>query len=83
VPVNIVALAYGLGALLDMIWPRSPDQPWYINAGMIVAIAGIGSTGLLYMMASGRYDIGTTPSADAWLLRKATPTVSIGTGDPL
>jgi hypothetical protein len=50
---------------------------------MIVAIAGIGSTGLLYMMASGRYDIGTTPSADAWLLRKATPTVSIGTGDPL
>ena len=29
--VNIVALAYGIGAIIDMAWPRTPDQPWYIE----------------------------------------------------
>jgi hypothetical protein len=51
-----------------MIWPRTPDQPWYINAGMIVAVVGVCVTGLIYMLAAGRYERGLAPSADAWTL---------------
>ncbi len=68
-PVNIVALVYGVTALLDMVWPRSPDQPWYVNYGMMFTVGLIGVIGLGYMALRRTHDRGAAPAADAWLLK--------------
>jgi amino acid transporter len=65
-PVNIIALVYGIGALIDIVWPRTPDQPWYLNYGMLVTILCIGCAGLLYMALARSHDRGEAPAADAW-----------------
>jgi amino acid transporter len=67
-PLNIAALIYGVGALLDMIWPRSPDQPWYVNDGMIVTIIGVCGLGAVIMAIFRSHDRGDAPAADAWTL---------------
>jgi amino acid transporter len=67
-PVNIVALVYGVGALLDIVWPRSPGQPWFVNYGEIAMMAGIVVAGLVYMVAGRPHDRGSAPAADAWLI---------------
>jgi len=67
-PLNIAALIYGVGALLDMIWPRSPDQPWYVNDGMIVTIIGVCGLGAAIMAIFRSHDRGDAPAADAWTL---------------
>ena len=65
-PVNVIALIYGVGALTDIVWPRTPDQPWYLNYGMLVTIVCIGGAGLLYMALARSHDRGGSPAADAW-----------------
>ncbi len=67
-PLNLVALVYGVGALADMIWPRSPDQPWYVNDGMIVTIIGVCGLGGAIMAVFRSHDRGDAPAADAWML---------------
>ncbi len=67
-PLNIAALIYGIGALLDMIWPRTPDQPWYVNDGMIVTIIGVCGLGGAIMAIFRSHDRGDAPAADAWTL---------------
>jgi hypothetical protein len=69
-PVNVVALAYGVFAIIDMIWPRAPQDPWYSNYGMIVSTAGVLALGALYMVAARPYDHGQAPAGDAHLLRR-------------
>jgi amino acid transporter len=68
--VNIIALAYGLSAIVDMVWPRSPDDPWYSNYGMIVTAGGVLVLGTLYMVLAKPYDHGNAPAGDAHLLRR-------------
>jgi len=34
--VNLLALAYGIGAIVNILWPRSPNDPWYSNYSMLV-----------------------------------------------
>src|SRR5580700_11032758 len=48
-PVNILALAYGIGAIVNMTWPRSPHDPWYSNYGVIVTSVGVLALGAGYM----------------------------------
>ena len=69
-PVNVVALVYGLGAIIDMVWPRTPASPWYVNYAMgatWLAIIGIGG---LYMVLARPYQAGDAPAGDAWKLAK-------------
>ena len=40
-PVNILALAYGIAAIINMSWPRSPNDPWFSNYGVVVTSVGI------------------------------------------
>ena len=68
--VNIIALAYGVSAIVDMIWPRSPNDPWYSNYGMIVTAAGVLVLGTIYMVAAKPYDHGNAPAGDAHLLHR-------------
>jgi amino acid transporter len=68
--VNIIALAYGVSAIIDMVWPRSPHDPWYSNYGMIVTAAGVLVLGTIYMAAAKPYDHGNAPAGDAHLLHR-------------
>jgi len=64
-PVNVLALVFGVSAIIDMLWPRMPDQPWYSNYGTLIGTAFILGTGLAYMLFATPYDRGAAPYADA------------------
>jgi amino acid transporter len=68
--VNVLALVYGVFAIINMVWPRSPQDPWYSNYGMMVSTAGVLVLGALYMVAARPYDRGQAPAGDAHLLRR-------------
>ena len=63
--VNIAALAYGVLAMINMAWPRTPDVPWYDN--WIVALsAAIGAgVGLVYMLIVRPYERSDAIAGDA------------------
>src|SRR6195256_3121448 len=71
VVVNVLALVYGVGAIVNMAWPRSPQDPWYINYGMLVATAGVLTMGLAYMLLGKPYERGDAPAGDAAQLTTA------------
>lgn len=68
-PVNVVALVYGVGALVDMIWPRTPTAPWYIDGAMGLTWLVIIGIGAFYMFAAQPYDVGAAPAGDASKLK--------------
>ena len=70
-PVNIAALLYGLSAIVNMSWPRSPADPWFSNYGVIVTSVGVVLLGLLYMVLLQPYDKGQAPAGDAHRLTAA------------
>ncbi|HEX4151578.1 MAG TPA: amino acid permease [Steroidobacteraceae bacterium] len=72
-PVNLLALGYGLGAIVNILWPRSPADPWYVNYGMLVTTVGIVALGGLYMAISKPYERGNAPAGDAHRLRRRDP----------
>jgi amino acid transporter len=71
-PVNVAALMYGLGAIVNMVWPRSPSDPWYINYGMILTTIIVLAAGFLYMTAAKPYEHGIAPAGDAHLVHLQT-----------
>ena len=73
-PVTVAALAYGLLAIVNMAWPRSPADPWYSNYGVIVTSIAVIVLGLVYMIAARPYDRGQAPAGDAHHLRASTGT---------
>ncbi|MNN83279.1 hypothetical protein D3C81_2003040 [compost metagenome] len=75
-PVNVAALIYGVAAITNMVWPRTPDAPWYLNYSMILTTAVVLGAGLIYMLGWHPYNRGTAPSGDAWIIsgvKKAAP----------
>ncbi|MEI8298884.1 MAG: APC family permease [Pseudomonadota bacterium] len=64
-PLNLLALLYGLCAIVNMSWPRSPADPWYSNYGVIVTSLGVIGLGLAYMLIWRPYDRGRAPAGDA------------------
>ena len=70
--VNVLALCYGLGAIVNILWPRSPQDPWYINYAMLVTTAGIVGLGSIYMILARPYAHGASPAGDAHLLNVET-----------
>jgi amino acid transporter len=69
-PVNVVALVYGVGAIINMSWPRSPQDPWYSNYGMIVTTVAVLLMGSVYMLVGRPYDRGQAPAGDAHRLAR-------------
>ncbi len=49
-PVNLAALVYGSGAVINMLWPRSPADPWYVNYSMCLTAAIVVATGLVGLL---------------------------------
>jgi amino acid transporter len=69
-PVNLLALGYGVFAIINMLWPRSPQDPWYSNYGMMVTTAAVLVLGTLYMVLARPYDRGNAPAGDAYRLNR-------------
>ncbi len=69
VPVNVLALGYGIAAIVNILWPRSPADPWYVNYGMLVTTIGVLIIGGLYMTLAKPYERGNAPAGDAHRLR--------------
>jgi amino acid transporter len=69
-PVNIAALLYGLSAIVNMVWPRSPNDPWYQNYGMILTTIIVLASGVIYMTVGKPYEHGNAPAGDAHLVHK-------------
>jgi amino acid transporter len=69
-PINAIALAYGLGAILDMLWPRTPLAAWYMNYAMGLTWLAVIGLGGLYMLLARPYDAGRAPAGDAWKLAR-------------
>jgi len=65
--VNLLALAYGVGAIINILWPRpqTPDDPWYVVYGMLVTSGGVVLLGGLYMLLARPYEHGNAPAGDA------------------
>jgi amino acid transporter len=81
--VNLVALAYGVGAIVNILWPRSPNDPWYVNYGMLASTAGVIVLGIIYMLMARPYEHGQAPAGDAHRLgqgrgSRGTPIETIG-----
>jgi hypothetical protein len=69
--VNALALAYGVGAIVNILWPRNPADPWYSNYSMLVTTVGIVVLGAFYMVAAKPYERGNAPAGDAHRLGTA------------
>ena len=65
--VNLLALAYGVGAIINILWPRpqTPVDLWYVVYGMLVTTAGVLLMGALYMTLARPYEHGQAPAGDA------------------
>jgi amino acid transporter len=70
VPINLLALAYGVGAIVNILWPRpqSAADPWYAVYGMAATTAGVILIGAAYMVLAKPYARGNAPAGDAHLL---------------
>jgi amino acid transporter len=64
-PVNILALAYGVGAMVNMAWPRTPDAAWYDNYLVLLSAAVVVVAGLVYMAIHRSYGRSDAPFSDA------------------
>ncbi|GAA2134218.1 APC family permease [Arthrobacter humicola] len=65
VPVNVAALTWGVLGIANMIWPRTPDAPWYENYLVLLSAAVVVGIGLAYMLIKKPYRHSNVPAADA------------------
>ncbi|MET8249090.1 amino acid permease [Streptomyces sp. NPDC005202] len=74
-PVNIMALVYGVVAIIIMSWPRTPDAPWYDNYIVLISGVVVVGAGLLYMALRRPYGRSDAPYDDA--IPKARPVTAL------
>ena len=63
-PVNILAVVWGVGMALNLAWPRAAvyGEPWYNTWGAFVYIGVILGLGLIWYGVKGRHHLGTLAS---------------------
>jgi amino acid transporter len=65
--VNVLALVYGVAAIIDIFWP-TPSGPWYLQYAIPFTVAVVMGSGALYMLLGRPYDRGHSAAGDAWTL---------------
>ncbi len=63
--VNVLALGYGVFAMVNMAWPRTPDAPWYDNWLVALSAAVGAGVGAVYMLVARPYERSEAISGDA------------------
>ncbi|MGK0721227.1 APC family permease [Leucobacter sp. W1478] len=64
-PVNILALLWGIVAVINIIWPRPTGGTWVEDYLLIMTTVGVIGIGWIYMLVSKAYLRGDAPAADA------------------
>jgi amino acid transporter len=65
-PVNLMALAYGIGAAVNLAWPRdAAGTAWYDQWIVLIGLGVVLGVGLVYMLLGRPYRHGTAPAGDA------------------
>ncbi len=64
-PVNVAALAYGVIAMVNMAWPRTPDLPWYDNWIVLLSAVVVVGFGIVYMAVHPTHGRSEAPYDDA------------------
>jgi amino acid transporter len=65
-PVNVIALVYGVAAAVNLAWPRAdPGTAWYDKWVVLLGLAIVLGLGAVYMVLGRPYRHGTAPSGDA------------------
>ena len=64
-PVNVLGLAYGVAAIVNLMWPRTPGTPWYDNYIVLVSALVVAAVGALYALVLRPYAKGDAPAGDA------------------
>jgi hypothetical protein len=70
--VNVAALAYGVAAIVNICWPRTPDAPWYDNYLVLLSGLLVVLVGAAYLVGSRPHERSTGPYADAIPARATT-----------
>ena len=63
--VNAGALAYGIFAIINIAWARTPEDPWYDNYIVLLCGGLVVVTGLVYMFTTHHYGRSDAPSGVA------------------
>ncbi|MFG2891149.1 APC family permease [Streptomyces sp. NPDC048248] len=63
--VNVGALAYGIFAIINIAWARTPEDPWYDNYIVLLCGGLVVAVGLLYMFTTQHYGRSDAPSGVA------------------
>ncbi|HET7566363.1 MAG TPA: APC family permease [Gaiellaceae bacterium] len=63
--VNVLALAYGVAAIVDLVWPRTPGTPWYDNYIVLVSLLVVAAVGAVYGLLLRPHLQGDAPAGDA------------------
>jgi len=63
--VNAGAVAWGICAIVVLIWPRTPDLAWYDNYLVLLAAAVVIGLGLVYMWVAKPYEHSDARAGDA------------------
>ena len=73
--VNLLALGYGVGAIINILWPRpaTPTDSWYVVYGMLVTTVAIVLLGGVYMVFAKPHGRSNAPSGDAHRLEAGNP----------
>ena len=64
-PVNLIALVWGIAAVVDILWPRPTGGGWTEDYLLIMTTVGVIAIGWIYMLVSKAYQRGDAPAADA------------------
>jgi len=64
-PVNIAALVYGVIAMINLAWPRTPDAAWYDNWIVLLSVVIVMGLGVVYMAIHPAADRSDAPYDDA------------------
>ncbi len=63
--VNVGALAYGVAAIANMAWPRTPDAAWYENYLVLLGGVVVIGAGLVYLAVARPHLRSDAPAGDA------------------
>jgi len=63
--VNVAALLYGVGAAINLAYPRTPRVPWYQNYSVLLGTVVVLAVGLIYLLAARPVDHLEVPAGDA------------------
>ena len=60
--VTVVASIWTAFELINVWWPRTPDQPWYLNYGVLLVTVILAVLGVITYMLAPRHEV-SGPSA--------------------